>query len=63
MREDLARERKSIMKQWQKRETQIERLLVAATGMYGEMQGIAGASLPELKGVALLENDVAEARA
>jgi hypothetical protein len=52
---DLARERKAIMKQWAKRETQIERLIAAATGMYGEMQGIAGSSLPELQGMSLLE--------
>ncbi len=60
MKDDLAKERKAIMKQWQKRESQIERLIVAATGMYGEMQGIAGSSLPELRGMALLDGDEQE---
>ncbi|NOT68590.1 MAG: DUF2130 domain-containing protein [Methylophilaceae bacterium] len=41
MQEDLDKERKVIMKQWAKREEQIERVMGATVGMYGDLQGIA----------------------
>ena len=53
MRDDLEREKKAINKQWAKRETQIERVMRATVGMYGDLQGIAGQSLGELEGVGL----------
>lgn len=54
MQEDLDRERKVIMKQWAKREEQIERVIGATVGMYGDLQGIAGKSLQEIEGLSLL---------
>ncbi|MBK6618030.1 MAG: DUF2130 domain-containing protein [Nitrosomonas sp.] len=51
MQEDLDKERKAIMKQWAKREEQIERVMAATTGMYGDLQGIAGKSLQEIEGL------------
>ncbi|HVB57045.1 MAG TPA: DUF2130 domain-containing protein [Candidatus Acidoferrales bacterium] len=54
MREDLDKERKAIMKQWAKREEQIERVMGATVGMYGDLQGIAGKSLQEIEGLSLL---------
>lgn len=51
MQEDLDRERKVIMKQWAKREEQIERVMGATVGMYGDLQGIAGKSLQEIEGL------------
>jgi len=53
MRDDLDRERKAIMKQWAKREVQIERVMGATVGMYGDLQGIAGKSLQEIEGLSL----------
>jgi hypothetical protein len=53
MQEDLDRERKAIMKQWAKREEQIERVMNATVGMYGDLQGIAGKSLQEIEGLEL----------
>jgi len=53
MQEDLDRERKVIMKQWAKREEQIERVMGATVGMYGDLQGIAGKSLQEIEGLEL----------
>ncbi|MBF5039361.1 DUF2130 domain-containing protein [Methylophilus sp. 13] len=53
MQEDLDRERKAIMKQWAKREEQIERVMNATVGMYGDLQGIAGKSLQEIEGLDL----------
>jgi len=51
MQEDLDKERKVITKQWAKRETQIERVMQATVGMYGDLQGIAGKSLQEIEGL------------
>lgn len=36
MQEDLDREKKAITKQWAKREEQIERVMQATVGMYGD---------------------------
>lgn len=51
MQQDLDKERKAIMKQWAKREEQIERVMGATVGMYGDLQGIAGKSLQEIEGL------------
>jgi hypothetical protein len=53
MKEDLDKERKAIMKQWAKREEQIERVMGGTVGMYGDLQGIAGKSLQEIEGLEL----------
>jgi len=51
MQDDLAKERKTITKQWAKREEQIERVMQATVGMYGDLQGIAGKTLQEIEGL------------
>ncbi|MCA9499703.1 MAG: DUF2130 domain-containing protein [Nitrospira sp.] len=53
MKEDLDKERKVIMKQWAKREEQIDRVMMATVGMYGDLQGIAGKTLQEIEGLEL----------
>jgi hypothetical protein len=53
MQEDLDREKKAITKQWAKREEQIERVMHATVGMYGDLQGIAGKTLQEIEGLEL----------
>jgi hypothetical protein len=53
MQEDLDKERKVIMKQWAKRQEQIERVMSSTVGMYGDLQGIAGKSLQEIEGLEL----------
>ncbi len=53
MREDLDREKRVITKQWAKREEQIERVMQATVGMYGDLQGIAGKTLQEVEGLEL----------
>lgn len=55
MRTDLDRERKFLNKQWSKRAEQLQAVLVSTTGMYGDLQGIAGQSIPELEGLADFE--------
>ena len=53
MQEDLDKEKKAITKQWAKREEQIERVMGATVGMYGDLQAIAGKSLQEIEGLEL----------
>ena len=53
--DDLNAERKAIQKQWAKRETQIDTMIAATTGMFGDLQGIAGKSLQEIEGMQMLE--------
>jgi len=54
MKEDLDKERRAITKQWEKREKQIENVMFATAGMYGDLQGIAGKSIQEIEGMDLL---------
>ena len=51
MQDDLSAEKKALQKQWAKREIQLERLMNATVGMYGDLQGIAGRSLEEIEGL------------
>lgn len=53
MQQDLAREKRAITKQWAKREEQIDRVMQATVGMYGDLQGIAGKTLQEIEGLSL----------
>lgn len=51
MHEDLLRERRMMVRLWAKREQQIVSVLEATSGMYGDLQGIAGQSLEEIEGI------------
>ena len=57
MQEDLGAEKKVMMKQWAKREMQIERVIGSTAGLYGDLQGIVGRTLSQLDGL-----EAAEAR-
>jgi hypothetical protein len=57
MKDDLEKERKAITRQWAKRDEQIQRVMQATVGMYGDLQGIAGKSMQEIEG---MEMDVIE---
>lgn len=63
MQTQLNGERRAMERLWREREKQIERVITHTAGMYGEVRGLVGASLPEipaltLEGVAgLLEGD------
>ena len=59
MKKDLDHEKRTMIKNWSKREKQIERVVYNISGMFGAMQGIMGASLPEIKSLemkALIED-------
>ena len=49
----LNRERGAMERIWKEREKQIARVLANTAGMYGEVRGIMGASLPEVPALAL----------
>jgi hypothetical protein len=51
MKKDLDQEKKAITRQWAKREEQIDRVMQATVGMYGDLQGIAGKTLQEIEGL------------
>jgi hypothetical protein len=53
MQEDLTAEQKAMQRQWAKRTAQIERVLTSTSGVFGDLQGIAGKALPEPVGLAL----------
>lgn len=53
MQDDLAAEKKTIQRQWAKREMQLNNVLQSTAGMYGDLQGIAGKSLQEIAGLEL----------
>jgi hypothetical protein len=59
MQEDLDKEKKAIVKQWAKREEQIDRVMQATAGMYGDLQGIAGKTIQEIQGLELRALDAA----
>ncbi len=48
MREDLETEKRTIQKQWAKREKQLDRVLANTAGLHGDLAGIIGKSLPTI---------------
>jgi hypothetical protein len=53
MKEDLESEKRAMEKIWAKRDAQIVRVLKNTSGMYGELQGMIGAALPEVSSLEL----------
>jgi hypothetical protein len=49
MKDDLEKEKKAFTKHWAKREKQLELVITNTAGMYGDIHGIIGTSLPEIK--------------
>jgi hypothetical protein len=53
MQDDLSAERRVITKQWEKRQKQIDRVMISTVGMWGDLQGIAGTTLQQIDGLEL----------
>ncbi len=53
MRQDLEAEKRAYQRYWAKREKQLERVVLNTSGLYGDLQGIIGSTLPEIKGMSL----------
>lgn len=49
LREELEREKRSTQRMWARREKQLERAVSQTAGMYGDLSGIIGASLPAIE--------------
>ncbi len=58
MREDLEKEKRMYTQLWAKREKQIERVISNTVGMHGELQGLMGASLPQISGLMIEETSI-----
>ena len=58
LRDDLDKERKFMNRAWAKREGHIKGVIDSMTGMWGDLQGIAGRAIKEIDGldVPLLES-------
>jgi hypothetical protein len=57
MKKQIDDERSAFDRMWKKREVQVNRLLSGASGMFGEMQGIAGSALPSIKNLELPQGE------
>jgi len=57
MKGDLDREKRAVNKLWDKREKQIERVILNIGGMQGDIEGLAGMSLPKVEMLELPEAD------
>lgn len=53
LRSDLDKEKKAMNALWSRREKQLDRVLGGVTGFYGDLQGIAGSSMPTLESLEL----------
>jgi hypothetical protein len=53
MKDDLESEKRSVQRLWAKREKQIERAALNTAGLYGDLGGILGASLPQINNLEL----------
>ncbi|KKT50220.1 MAG: hypothetical protein UW64_C0006G0015 [Microgenomates group bacterium GW2011_GWC1_44_37] len=52
----IQKERAAFEKIWKEREAQASRIIMSTAGIYGSIQGVAGQSLPPVKGLDLLES-------
>lgn len=58
IKEDLDREKRAIQKNWATREVQISKIIEGTAGMYGDLQGIIGATLPRIDSLELESRDI-----
>ena len=57
MKHELDKEKRSMTATWKRREKLIERACGSAAGLYGDLRGIIGNSLPEVAELSLSESD------
>lgn len=55
LKDSLEKERRALTKAWAEREQQINRAMLSAAGMYGDLQGIVGTDLIGIENLELLE--------
>jgi hypothetical protein len=57
MKSDLETEKRSMQRIWSKREKEIDRVVMSTSGLYGDLQGIIGASLPTIEKLELPQGE------
>ena len=60
MQEQLEKERIAMQRQWKAREMHIRKMIGATAEMYGSMQGLVGSSMPQVKGLEMMELESGE---
>jgi hypothetical protein len=55
LRDGLSKEKSAITRQWSAREKQMERIGLTMAGMYGDLHGVIGNSLPAVEGLSVEE--------
>jgi hypothetical protein len=53
MKKDLNDEKEAMRRLWAKREKELERVTAGTTGMYGDLEGILGNTIPRIEGLEL----------
>ena len=53
MQEQLNKEKRAYARLWKEREKQIERIIENTAGMYGDVRGLIGSAVPEIKALSL----------
>ena len=61
MQSDLESEKRSMKRLWNKREKQIDRAIHNTASLYGDLQGIIGASMPTVEGLSMPRIETSEA--
>lgn len=51
MKNDLDNEKRAMQKLWAKREKEVDRVVAGTLGMYGDLEGIIGNTLPRIDGL------------
>ena len=58
LKNDLDSEKRSLQRQWAKREKQLERAVNQTAGLYGDLGGILGTTLPQLANLELPNGEI-----
>ena len=53
MQEQLNKEKRAYVRLWKEREKQIERIIENTAGMYGDVRGLIGSAIPDIKALTL----------
>lgn len=60
LKEELDKEKRLYANLWAKREKQIEQVINNTVGMYGDMQGLMGSSLPHIASLEITTTETVE---
>lgn len=58
MQDQLNKEKRAMNKIWKEREKLIDRMMTNTSGLYGDMRGIIGSSIPQIRSLELADDDL-----